>query len=281
MRFTIKAKLILTFGFLILSIAVLVGVSLTHLSSLNAATHDVISGPAAQLSRAQSIETEFSSLVRRERGMLLQTDPEKIREFSSEASDGRTKVDALLAEGQAAASGEAKAEWVSLSSAWSEYKPISEEIHRRALAGDAAGATSLMLNEARGSLSKIEEAAESIVATDKAMMGQVDAEAKAVFEEARLSLIVAAVTALLGALGGCICISLIIQRGLHRANEAVRAVAEGDLTQTVSITNRDEIGDMLANLNMMIERLRGVVADALSAADNVSAGSQELSSTSE
>ena len=47
------------------------------------------------------------------------------------------------------------------------------------------------------------------------------------------------------------------------------------------ITNRDEIGELLGNVNTMIERLRGVVADALSAADNVSSGSQELSSSSE
>ena len=52
MRFTIKAKLILTFGVLIAAIAVLVGVSLSHLSSLHAAIHEVVAGPAAQLSRA-------------------------------------------------------------------------------------------------------------------------------------------------------------------------------------------------------------------------------------
>ena len=85
MRFTIKAKLILTFGVLIAAIAVLVGVSLSHLSSLHAAIHEVVAGPAAQLSRAQSIQTEFSSYVRRERGMLLTTDPEAVREFSEEA----------------------------------------------------------------------------------------------------------------------------------------------------------------------------------------------------
>ncbi len=56
-------------------------------------------------------------------------------------------------------------------------------------------------------------------------------------------------------------------------------VADGDLTvQPTPLSEKDTLG--LA-LQRMVERLRGVVADALSASDNVSAGSQELSASSE
>jgi methyl-accepting chemotaxis protein len=58
-------------------------------------------------------------------------------------------------------------------------------------------------------------------------------------------------------------------------------VSEGDLTKMADITSHDEIGELLGNVNTMIERLRGVVADALSAAENVSSGSQQLSASSE
>jgi methyl-accepting chemotaxis protein len=76
-------------------------------------------------------------------------------------------------------------------------------------------------------------------------------------------------------------ISMTISRGLQSATNAVRQVAEGDLTSTAQITTQDEIGEMLGHVNAMIERLRDVVADALAASDNVSAGSQELSASSE
>jgi methyl-accepting chemotaxis protein len=56
-------------------------------------------------------------------------------------------------------------------------------------------------------------------------------------------------------------------------------IAQGDLTvQPKPLSDKDTLG---LSLQSMVERLRGVVADALSAADNVSSGSQELSSTSE
>jgi methyl-accepting chemotaxis protein len=61
----------------------------------------------------------------------------------------------------------------------------------------------------------------------------------------------------------------------------MRQVAEGDLTRTVEVKSRDEIGELLGLVNSMIERLRGVVGDANVAAENVSAGSQELSASSE
>jgi methyl-accepting chemotaxis protein len=56
-------------------------------------------------------------------------------------------------------------------------------------------------------------------------------------------------------------------------------IADGDLmVQVKALSDKDILG--LA-LERMVDRLRGVVADAISASENVSAGSQELSATSE
>ncbi|MFS8115389.1 methyl-accepting chemotaxis protein [Rhizobium jaguaris] len=115
-------------------------------------------------------------------------------------------------------------------------------------------------------------------------------------------------------------ILLNISRGLTRAVSLADAVSIGDLNQTIEHKSNDEIRDlvnsmqrMTANLRntadiatkisngdlmvtpkplsekdilglaleQMVERLRGVVADAISASENVSAGSQELSASSE
>ncbi|MDB5457134.1 MAG: methyl-accepting chemotaxis protein, partial [Caulobacter sp.] len=56
-------------------------------------------------------------------------------------------------------------------------------------------------------------------------------------------------------------------------------VADGDLmVEAKPLSNKDTLG---IALQRMIERLRGVIADAISASENVSSGSQELSATSE
>ena len=56
-------------------------------------------------------------------------------------------------------------------------------------------------------------------------------------------------------------------------------IAGGDLTvEPKPLSDKDALG---VSLLSMVERLRGVVADAMTASDNVSTGSQELSSASE
>ncbi len=136
----------------------------------------------------------------------------------------------------------------------------------------------------------------------------------------RMLLIAATVALTLFSLAAAIWISLNISRGLRRAVELADAVSIGDLNYEIAHKSNDEIKDlvnsmqvMTANLRntasladkvadgdltvepaplsekdtlglalqRMVERLRGVVADALSASDNVSAGSQELSASSE
>ncbi len=106
-------------------------------------------------------------------------------------------------------------------------------------------------------------------------------QAGADYAQTRLIMLSVAGGALLVAVIAAFWIALSINRGLNNAVSAVQSVSDGDLTKLANITTRDEIGDLLGYVNTMIERLRGVVGDALSASDNVSTGSQELSSSSE
>jgi methyl-accepting chemotaxis protein len=65
-----------------------------------------------------------------------------------------------------------------------------------------------------------------------------------------------------------------------RATAGIAAdIANGDLTVNPRpVSDKDALGQ---SLKQMVERLRGVVADALAASENVSAGSQQLSAASE
>lgn len=75
-------------------------------------------------------------------------------------------------------------------------------------------------------------------------------------------------------------------RSLHTVNENQKAIAGvadrlagGDLTVTVvPLCDEDQLG---IALKTMVDRLRGVVGDSINAAQNVAAGSEQLSSSSE
>ncbi len=72
-----------------------------------------------------------------------------------------------------------------------------------------------------------------------------------------------------------------LSRPILQGVALAKSVAEGDLTQKIDIDQQDEVGQLGAALNAMIDNIKEVVANVQSAADNVASGSQELSSTSE
>jgi methyl-accepting chemotaxis protein len=76
-------------------------------------------------------------------------------------------------------------------------------------------------------------------------------------------------------------ISRIISNPLRQGVLFAQAVAAGDLTQTIKLDSKDEIGQLALALNEMVGKLSSVVSDCMSAADNVASGSQELSATAQ
>jgi len=78
-----------------------------------------------------------------------------------------------------------------------------------------------------------------------------------------------------------IIISRIISNPLRQGVVFAQAVASGDLTQTIALDQKDEIGQLAAALNQMVAKLSSIVGEVVSAADNVASGSQELSSTAQ
>lgn len=79
--------------------------------------------------------------------------------------------------------------------------------------------------------------------------------------------------------------ALYLTRGIvNPLNEAVAVsnkLAAGDLTADIAVKSTDETGQLLTAMKGMVEKLRIVVGEVMSAADNVASGSQELSATAQ
>jgi methyl-accepting chemotaxis protein len=68
---------------------------------------------------------------------------------------------------------------------------------------------------------------------------------------------------------------------IERLKAAVEKIAEGDLSQTVAAESGDEIGRLGSATKTMVEKLKAVVTDVKSAADNVASGSLQISASAE
>ena len=281
MRFTIKLKLFLTFGFMIAVLLGTAGYGIMSLGGLNTTLSDVLNGPAERLKLTQTLNNLQLQQIRQQKNMLSSASTTETNRYIGLSDEARKEFDATFGQILAKATEQGKVMWDKLSAFTTDFRRNDDRIRALALAGDMDGATRISNTDARAVTNEIDELLGEVVKLEESRLDEAELGAQAQYESTRTVMIAAAAIAVLIAALAATWIVLSINRGLGRAASAVQAVADGDLTRFADITTKDEIGDMLGHVNTMIERLRGVVADALSASENVSSGSQELSSSSE
>jgi methyl-accepting chemotaxis protein len=281
MRMTIKTKLVTAFAVIILMFAGTAGYAAMGLSSLADAVSSLVAGPVARLTLVQEIKIAQLEAIRQQKNLLASTDAAEASSAKTKGDVARKSLEDALAKATHLATEAGKPRWAAIGALWTEFKQSDDRIRTLLDGGDRDGAQTLSVTEARSVAQKMDVSISELLGLEQKRMEEADDATDADYIQARNMLIGIVSVALLIAVAMAFWIAMTISRGLTRANSVVRDVSEGDLTKMAEITTRDEIGELLGNVNLMIERLRGVVGDALSASDNVSAGSQELSSASE
>ncbi len=186
--------------------------------------------------------------------------------------------------------------------------------------GGNVQASTMSAGDGQKAVSEVETAVNAYVDHVHGAMASAQSAAVADYQQARTILVSVILISLLVAVGAATWIAFAISRGLGRAVGLANAVAIGDLSQEIAVSSNDEIKDVVDALNKMtanlratakiadtiadgdltvaakrlsdkdtlgialermLEKLRAVVSEAMSAANNVSSGSQELSASAE
>ena len=281
MRFTIKLKLLLTFAVVIAMLLGTAVYSISTLGQVNGNWSDTLSGPAERLRLAQNLDIAILQQLRQQKNIVLSASLDETKGYIAKSDAARTAFEADLAKILANTTDQDMAYWTQIKDLSVTWRDADDRIRNLMLAGDSAGAHQISSNQAREASTKIDNVLAQVFDVERGRLKQADLDAADAYANARSILIILAAVACVIAFVSAIWIVISINRGINRAVKTVQTVAEGDLTEYAEITARDEIGELLGHVNSMIERLRGVVADALSASDNVSSGSQQLSAGSE
>ncbi len=281
MRFTIKLKLVAAFAAIIGLLVIATGFGIEALAKINDQGDAVLAGPVARLEAAQQLNIHLLNVVRAEKNMLLSDQPQQRKDLQSTIAKEQHEFDTLLEKTKAIASVEGKPKWTALGQDWARLMEVHHRIVALIDAGQQAQAAAMSMGEGRQQVIAASATVQELVDLSHAQLEASSAQIDKDYDSTLRLLVGVAVVSVLIAAGAAFWISWTVSKGLSRAGRAVAEVADGDLTKTVEITSRDEIGDLLGHVNLMIERLRGVVADAISASENVSSGSQELSAASE
>ena len=320
MRFTIKLKLGLAFGFTILMLISAAGLGVISLSGLNTRLDNLISGPVARVLEAKTVKVRFLEVVRAEKNMLLARNDQAFQQYRTDIAANSKILDANLDEGLANASEQGKPKWAALRQVWANVKAEDERLQSLIASHQAEAAATQSMGQQKTNVDTAEAAVDDIVNLNQQIMDQSRTAAQTSYAQTRGILLAVAIAATLMALAAAVWIALTISAGLKKVATLADAVSIGDLDQRVETKANDEIKDVIDTVNRMtdnlrgtagladkisdgdltvqpkplsdkdilghalermVERLRAVVADTVSAAENVSSGSQEMSASSE
>lgn len=134
-----------------------------------------------------------------------------------------------------------------------------------------------LLNIQNGMISELN----ALVELDAAAAAKAQQQAKKVYSNTlKITVGIIAVIFLLSVIFG-IFIAKIISRPLGQVAALVEKVADGDLSETVNIRTKDEVGILAHSVNRMVENLRATIQNILSASENLSASAEQVSASTE
>ena len=167
---------------------------------------------------------------------------------------------------------------------WKEYKKTVQQVISFALNENVSAkreSVDLAKTKAREKSDEIDTILSQLVRIKEGTGKEFYTRSDEVYAQARNFMLMLIIGAIGLGVGFGIFISRMISKPLVKGVEFAKGVASGDLTRRLDIDQKDEIGQLAAALNDMVDHIKDVVENVKSAADNVTAGSQELSSNSE
>jgi len=281
-RITVKTKLALSFAAVIALSGATAWLGISNLASLNSTMDGLLAGPVERVQMAQALVPDLLLAVRAEKNLLLAGSDAELRAKSdADLLKQRETFVAQIDSLTALATVEGKKRLDALRATHQQWIETNDKIRGLARDNQIADAIAQSIGHGRELVAEQEKQIAEYLDLQQRFLNDAKESAARQYANARTMLIAATSVALVIGTAAAFWIAFSISRGLGRAGTLAQAVAGGDLTQTAADVSQDEIGDLVGHVNTMIEKLRIVVSESATAADNVSSGSQELSASSE
>ena len=108
-----------------------------------------------------------------------------------------------------------------------------------------------------------------------------DSENKMIYNKSFISMICIIVTGLLLAIICGLLLSRMISKKIDKVLIFAKAIGDGDLTKSIDVKSKDEIGNLANALNSAKENIHKLISKIMNSAEDISATSEELSATAE
>jgi methyl-accepting chemotaxis protein len=195
MRFTIKLKLGLAFGAVVVMASIMAILAITNLSALNTDITNMVKGPVASVNYAGDMATKVMELVKLEKDMALNTDAVQISAYDRELLGMRQQVLDEREKLMSVADPQTKAKVDEFSGEWQAWIPVQDEIRRLGTINTTesnAQAAALSMGKSNAAVAQMKKTLNDINAITNRALAKVDSDTNDQYATARNVLIGAA-----------------------------------------------------------------------------------------
>ncbi len=284
----IGTKLLISFGILILLLAATGFVGHRSTASIDNLLHDAmqVRMPAVQI--LLEADRDLHQLLIAERTMIFsnaESDNFQIllKEYSDNAGQSRDRINKYK---ETATLPEEKAlldEYEQLRKEWEEVSMRIVEARKEDTNEGRALALVLTLGDGAKAFQAMRDKIDALTEVNNAEIARLGERAHLVEKSAVYGLVFFTVIGVLFGLAVALVITRTLVSGIKSANDVLRQISEGegDLTVSLPVKGRDEIGEMAGHFNRFVGKLSEIINTVKDSARQVAAGSTQLSSTSE
>ncbi|HEY9048047.1 MAG TPA: HAMP domain-containing methyl-accepting chemotaxis protein [Ohtaekwangia sp.] len=284
MKLTIKTRLIFGFIVLIALSAAIYFLGNSNANTLNGSLNTIVTVNAKRLQYAMKIAEDIQFITKREKDLILTRDDQELDEYSKAVSDRATEMLGRVDDLRAISDDRGQEIIDQFSKNWELYQKAYNRIKALSLKNTDStsnAAYEISRSDARSAATEAVSTISGIVKKNQAAMDEAARNADAIYASATRNMLILLICSIFISIGVSVWIITSISKSINYAKDAIRRVAEGDLTVDIANTFKDEIGDLLDNFKVMIEKLKEVLTFVVTASDNIAAASMQMSSTSQ
>ena len=278
MRMTIAKKLGLTFGIVILLMAINPWIAQMSLDSINKRLNEIVDVVSIRQLLAKQIQHDMLSIHRAEKNLILESRPEEMDKYAAAIDKYETEMKEKIEKLNSIATPEGKKHIAELEKLYNDWKKIDLEVQKLSRETADIKAADLSAKQGRILFDKIEAEASHIVEINDKKMIEATEISDRNYASATNLLWVVLILALLISTAASFFIIWSITKPLGRVVSGMIAGSAGDLTATILVKSNDELGDLAGSFNKMIGGLKTMVAQVKEAAERAASFSQQLAS---
>ncbi|MGE5465978.1 MAG: MCP four helix bundle domain-containing protein, partial [Ignavibacteria bacterium] len=278
----IGVRLGLGFGFVLVLLTVISTMAYVRVGTLNREIGDMVNDKFPKTVWANDIVDNVNLIARALRNSALLKNPDDIAKELARVDEARkTILDRLDKLEKAITSEEGKKHLAKVLEARKAYVGDQDKFIELQKAGKRDEAIELMLTRTRKSQGDYIAAVGTLIDFQSELMKKVGEDAAVLSSQTQQLVLLMGLFAILTATGFGFWLTRSITRPIGEAVTAANALADGDLTVTLTVDSSDETGQLKAAMKSMVDKLSKIISEVRGAADTLSTASEEVSSTAQ